>query len=124
MGIKQFEVVYIDKFEDLLSADLFRDQVRKRFGLRTQEIARMSSGLPVVVKKNLDFEKANLYRSAIRSAGGICWVQEHGPSGKHSERRLDKRRDILDRRTCFRASSTFPDRRRSCGRRGVDKHFR
>ncbi len=124
MGTNFFEVIYIDNFEDLLSADLFRDQVRKRFKLKTEEIARMSSGLPVVVKRNLSFEQANLYRSAIRSAGGVCWIQERGPSGKYSERRRTKRRENLDRRTCYRASSTFPDRRRSCGRRGSDKHFR
>ncbi len=107
-----------------MSADLFRDQVRKRFKLKTEEIARMSSGLPVVVKRNLSYEQANLYRSAIRSAGGVCWIQERGPNGKYSERRRTKRRENLDRRTCYRASSTFPDRRRSCGRRGSDQHFR
>jgi len=114
-----YEVVYIDKFDDLLAAELFRDQVRKRFNLNTEQLSRLSTGLPVIVKKRINFDEAQNYRIAIQKAGGVCWVQELDPDGKHFERRQTERRR-LRRRNAFRASSKFPDRRNIRGRRSTD----
>ena len=116
-----YEVVYVDKFDDLLAAELFRDQLRKRFNLNAEHLNRLSSGLPVVVKKHVGFDEAERYHSAIREAGGVCWIQEQGPNGKHWERRRSQRRGRLERRTAFRASAILPDRRSGrVGRRSVD----
>lgn len=120
MSNKLYEVVYIDKFDDLLAAELFRDQVRKRFKLASDQLTRLSTGLPVVVKKRLSFDEAQQYRTAIKQAGGVCWVQELGPNNKHFERRQGERRLTVPRRSAYRASSRFPDRRRSRGRRSTD----
>jgi hypothetical protein len=117
---KLYEVVYVDKFDDLLAAELFRDQVRKRFGLDSEKLPRLSTGLPVVVKKRIRYDEAQRYHAAIRKAGGICWVQELGPNGGHFERRQNQRRRPSERRTAFRASSLFPDRRHTGGRRTID----
>ena len=120
MSERLYEVVYVDKFDDLLAAELFRDQVRKRFKLNTEQLGRLSTGLPVVVKKRIGFDEAQTYRIAIQNAGGVCWVQELGPSGKHFERRRGERRKPPPRRSAFRASSHLPDRRRASGRRSTD----
>ena len=120
MGERLYEVVYIDKFDDLLAAELFRDQVRKRFKLNTEQLNRLSTGLPVVVKKRISYEEAQTFRLAIKNAGGVCWVQELGADGKHFERRQGDRRGAMSRRAAFRASSKLPDRRRSKGRRSTD----
>ena len=81
---------------------------------------RLSTGLPVVVKKRIPFDLAQRYHAAIRKAGGICWIQELNGKGKHWERRQSQRRKPMERRSAFRASSIFPDRRRSGGRRSTD----
>lgn len=120
MSEKLYEVVYIDKFEDLLAAELFRDQVRKRFRLDPSQLGKLSTGLPVVVKKRVNFTVAESYRTAIKKAGGVCWVQELGPNGEHYERRQGERRKSSHRRSAFRASSRFPDRRQTRGRRYTD----
>jgi hypothetical protein len=117
---KLYEVVYVDKFDDLLAAELFRDQVRKRFRLDTDKLSRLSTGLPVVVKKRIQYDEAQRYHAAIRKAGGICWVQELGPNGEHFERRENQRRRPRERRGAYRASSLFPDRRGRDGRRTTD----
>jgi len=124
MSQGRYEVVYIDKFDNLLAAELFREQIRKRFKLNPTQLARLSCGLPVVVKKQVDLEEAKRYQSAFKRAGGVCWIQALGPDGKHYERRQGVRRQLLDRRTAFRASSVFPDRRQSCGRRSSDRSYR
>lgn len=120
MSSKLYEVVYVDKFDDLLAAELFRDQLRKRFKLDTGGLTRLSTGLPVVVKNRVPFEDAQRYHAAIRKAGGVCWIQELGESGKHAERRQGQRRGRMQRRSAFRASSLYPDRRRTGGRRTID----
>ena len=120
MSEKLYEVVYIDKFDDLLAAELFRDQVRKRFKLDTEQLTRLSTGLPVVVKKKISYQEAVVYHAAIKKAGGVCWIQELGSNGRHFERRQSERRKSVHRRAAFRASSKLPDRRRSRGRRSTD----
>lgn len=115
-----YEVVYVDKFDDLLAAELFRDQVRKRFKLDADKLSRMSTGLPVVVKKNISLDTAQRYHAAIRKSGGICWIQELDGNGRHFERRQSQRRAPKERRSAYRASSIFPDRRRNRGRRTED----
>ena len=120
MSAKLYEVVYVDKFDDLLAAELFRDQLRKRFNLNTEGLSRLSTGLPVVVKKKVPFEDAQRYHAAIRKAGGICWIQELDGNGRHFERRQSQRRMRSERRSAYRASSMYPDRRRVYGRRTLD----
>lgn len=120
MSQKLYEVVYVDKFDDLLAAELFRDQVRKRFKLEPEKLARLSTGLPVVVKKRISLDEAQRYHAAIRKAGGVCWMQELDKNGRHYERRQAQRRKLSERRSAYRASSLFPDRRRGHNRRSTD----
>ncbi len=120
MSSKLYEVVYVDKFDDLLAAELFRDQLRKRFKLNPEGLSRLSTGLPVVVKKKIPFDDAQRYHAAIRKAGGICWIQELDGKGRHFERRKSQRRYNDERRSAYRASSMYPDRRRTRGRRTID----
>lgn len=115
-----YEVVYIDKFEGQPDADLCRQRIGRCFRLSHDALARLSSGSPVVVKKNIGLDEANRYAAAIESAGGVCWVQELDAQGSHHERRQQQRREVLDRRDQYRGSSIQPDRRGSCGRRSTD----
>lgn len=117
---KAYEVVYIDKFSDMNSAELARENLRRRFGLNDQMISTLSCGVPIVVKKDISLEEAQKFENAIKDSGGVCWIQEMAPDGAFHERRHSSRRTILDRRESFRGSSILPDRRYGMGRRSED----
>ena len=121
MKSSSYEVVYIDKFTDMVEAGIVRDNLQKTFGLKPKHIVALSSGRPVVIKKRINFDEALRYKAAVDSAGGVAWVQELGSDGTHIERRQTGRRQLKDRRAVFRASSILPDRRQSCGRRSTDR---
>jgi len=124
MNNELFDVVYIDTFDDLLAAEIFRHQIRQRFGLSEQQLHRLSSGHPTQIKRAVGYETALQYRNAIEAIGGVCWIQSINPLGQLIERRGSSRRKLFDRRTAYRASSSFPDRRRTTGRRSSDRRYR
>lgn len=115
-----YEVVYIDKFKGLPSAGLLRERIGKAFGLSEKNLARISSGTPVVIKKRVGLEEAKKYQQAIRDLAGVCWIQSLDAEGGHRDRRQQNRRAVLDRRSDYRGSSILPDRRSDCGRRSSD----
>ncbi|NIB43279.1 hypothetical protein HBA55_26970 [Pseudomaricurvus alkylphenolicus] len=117
-----YEVVYIDKFEDITEATVARESLKSRFGLNDHMLSTLSSGVPVVVKKNVDLEEARRFEQAIKDSGGVCWVQEMAPDGRFHERRLEQRRKQQDRRHQVRGSAIVPDRRSGKGRRTLDPH--
>lgn len=121
MSASQYEVVYIDKFTDMVEAAIVKDNLQKTFGLKPDHLQKLASGKPVVIKKQVNFDEANRYKAAVDSAGGVAWVQELGPDGEHVERRQSGRRQLKDRRAVFRASAILPDRRQNCGRRSTDR---
>lgn len=116
-----YEVLYVDKFSDLVEAAVVNDTLRKTFGLNHRHLLKLSAGTPVVIKKKVGIEEAERYKGIVMDAGGVAWIQELGPEGEHLERRQEKRRSILDRRTVYRASSIVPDRRQDMGRRSTDR---
>ena len=117
---QQYEVLYIDKFTDAAKADYARNNLRQAFNLQEHHINRLSTGEPVVIKKKVTYEEALKYRAAVVDAGGVAWVQPLDANGEHIERRQNKRRQLIDRRSHYRASSIQPDRRQNCGRRSSD----
>lgn len=117
---QHYEVLYIDKFTDVAVAEYAKNNLRKLFQLDDKHIQRLSSGEPVVIKKDIDLDEAVKYRQAIAQAGGVAWVQSLNELGLHQERRKGKRRQLLDRRGSYRGSSIQPDRRETCGRRSTD----
>ncbi|MGH1472270.1 MAG: hypothetical protein ACRBCS_13850 [Cellvibrionaceae bacterium] len=121
MNTNQYEVVYLDKFTNAVEAKTASKKLQQTFGLAESHIEKMSSGEPVVIKKQVDLEEANRYQEAVKKAGGVAWIQEVGEDGFHQERRKGARRVTLDRRAVYRASSILPDRRGSCGRRSTDQ---
>jgi len=114
---KAYEVVYIDKFSDVASAELARENLKRTFGLNDQMISALSCGVPIVVKKGICWDEAQKFEHAIKHSGGVCWVQEMSPEGGFHERRYEFRRHKLDRRETVRGSSILPDRRYGLGRR-------
>jgi len=121
MSSKHYEVVYIDKFSDIAKAEMARDLLRQRFHLDDLSLDKLSCGQPVVVKRLVPLDDAQKFESAIKQAGGTCWVQEVPSDGVHTERRELVRRQKIDRRGTYRGSSILPDRRQSCGRRSSDR---
>jgi hypothetical protein len=121
---KAYEVVYIDKFSDMASAELARESLKRTFGLNDQVISTLSSGVPIVVKKDISWEEAQKFEQAIKHSGAMCWVQEMSPDGGFHERRHELRRSALDRRETVRGSSILPDRRYGIGRRSdeIQRH--
>lgn len=119
-GHKAYEVVYIDKFSDMASAELARENLRRTFGLNDHMLSALSCGMPIVVKKGISLDEAQKFEHAIKGSGGVCWIQEMSPDGSFHERRHEARRHTLDRRGSFRGSSILPDRRYGMGRRSAD----
>lgn len=117
---QQYEVLYIDKFTDAAKAEYARENLRATFHLSEQHLDRLATGEPVIIKKNINLDKALRYRQAVVDAGGVAWVQALDVQGEHWERRQNNRRQLTDRRTVYRASSIQPDRRQNCGRRSTD----
>lgn len=118
---QNYEVLYVDKFQNAQEAAATRQCLSKTFGLQPHQWDRLASGNPVVVKKGVPYEEAERYLNAIAEAGGTAWVQKLGPDGNHIERRKTNRRQLFDRRAVYRASAIQPDRRQSRGRRSTDK---
>jgi hypothetical protein len=112
MDSQKYEIVYIDKFIDIVEAEIARDALRQRFHLSEKIVERLSSGMPVVIKKSVDLHEAERYQQAIKEAGGVCWVQQMTPDCAHHERRLFNRRMKSCRRNEVRSSSIVPDRRK------------
>jgi len=121
MSSKHYEVVYIDKFSDIAQAEMSRDLLRQKFHLDDTSLNKLSCGQPVVVKRMVPLGDAQKFESAIKEAGGTCWVQEVPSDGSHVERRELVRREKIDRRGSYRGSSILPDRRQTCGRRSADR---
>lgn len=114
-----YEVIYIDKFFDIAEAEIVRQGLQKHFHLDEKTIEYMSTGKPVVIKKNVDRNAAERLKSVVDTIGGTCWVQEVSLSRHVRERRLRQRRQLISRRKNIRASSILPDRRIK-GRRSDD----
>lgn len=121
MDSMQYEVVYVDKFSNAAEAQAAIQKLRQTFGLADSHIQHLSSGEPVVIKKQIDLAEATRYQEAVKSAGGVAWIQEVDENGFHHERRKGPRRILFDRRSLYRASSIVPDRRANCGRRSTDQ---
>ena len=111
MDALNYEIIYVDKFKDVAAADITRSALKQRFHLSDHIVARLSSGMPVVIKKDVGLAEAERYQQVITETGGVCWVQKMSPDGAHHERRLFGRRLTKNRRNDERGSSIIPDRR-------------
>lgn len=116
-----YDVIYIDKFTDVIAARLFRTFAKTRFNLTDAQLDKLSTGRPVVVKKRISRTIAKQYHRAFLKMGGVCWIQPSQHADQHFERRLITRRQPLDRREAYRPSTAFRNRRRNKGRRNTDK---
>lgn len=117
----RYEVVYIDKFTDLATAEVARRALQQRFKMSDEVLQRLSRGKPVVIKKGIPFEEAERYERAVKDAGCLCWIQKMTPDLEHHERRLSNRRSNVERRREHRSSSIQPDRRMNKARRSEDR---
>ncbi|MGH1472271.1 MAG: hypothetical protein ACRBCS_13855 [Cellvibrionaceae bacterium] len=120
MSDQMYDVVYIDKFTDVIAARLFRTFAKTRFNLSNTQLDRLSSGKPIVVKRRISRDKAKEYHRAFIKMGGVCWIQPTQEEGQYWERRAISRRKPLDRRESYRPSTSFRNRRRNKGRRNSD----
>ena len=118
-----YDVVYIDKFTDVIAARLFRTFAKTRFNLSNAQLDRLSTGKPVVVKKRISRDLAKKYHRAFLQVGGVCWIQPSSESGDRWERRAIARRKPTDRRETYRPSTAYRNRRRSKGRRNSDQRY-
>jgi len=69
------------KGEVLIGHDVERvkQNLAKKFKLSSLVIERLFSGEPVVVKKNIERQKALKYREAFRQAGAVCTIEWMDP---------------------------------------------
>lgn len=106
-----YEVLYVDKFADPAHSHSVMQKLEHLFQLNPKTQQRLTSGMPVVIKKHIDRIMAERFHHIITSAGGTGWVQELSPFGFHVERRYGTRRNLIARRAARRESSIQPDRR-------------
>jgi len=67
---------------------------------------------------------ASPIHAAICDAGGTCWIEEMTVGQSYTDRRHERRRELLDRRSNYRGSAIVPDRRQGGGRRSSDEYMR
>ena len=120
MGNELYEVVYIDKFERRAEANEVGWRFRRLFGLNNQTLAKLGSGNPVILKKNIPLNIATQLQHLVEAIGGVCWVQQVPVKGAPHERRRHERRQLQDRRGAVRADALVSDRRINPGRRSTD----
>jgi len=111
MGEKIYQVLYADKFVDVMEAAVTAKSLRRLFGLDDKVAARLASGRPVVVKMNAPYAVASPIHAAICDAGGTCWIEEMTVGQSYTDRRHERCRELLDRRSNYRGSAIVPDRR-------------
>ncbi|TQV84116.1 hypothetical protein FKG94_05485 [Exilibacterium tricleocarpae] len=120
MDSKLYEVVYIDKFDQREEASAVGWRFRRLFGLDNRTIAKLGSGKPIILKKNIPFNMAAQLKRLVEAIGGVCWVQPVPKNGAGHERRRLQRRRQSNRRGGQRADSALAERRISPGRRSTD----
>ena len=128
---KNYRILFSGDILPGKDSDQVRADVGKLFGFAADnpdhqaKLDKLFSGRTVVIKQNLDERGAHNYQQAMTKAGAIALVDQieikqeksTGPGGV--ERRKHARR-IKERRETARPHNTFPDRRKSKGRRQND----
>ena len=112
----KLDIVFIDKYIDPAKSLELLNTLQKKFMFGEAVKRQLASGIPVVIKHDIDADTAHKIVDYITGLGGDCWVQTTSDEG-YSDRRDQNRRHTIDRRLLHRGWAILPDRRRSRERR-------
>lgn len=85
MTERRFDIVFDGNIIDGTNLPDVKSNLQSLFKLDDKEIARLFSGQPVIIKKNLDRQTASQYQKAITQAGAKIQLILHQPETQHSK---------------------------------------
>ena len=74
--MKQFNVVFGGAVSDVRNVEEVKKNLAALFKAEPNKIDQLFEAPKVVLKRNIDYEQAMKYQSALRRAGAVCDVQE------------------------------------------------
>lgn len=74
--MKQYTIYFSGQALEGFSIDQVKQNLAKLFKLDDTKIARLFTGKPVIIKKNLDIEKAKQYQAALLKAGAKIQIKQ------------------------------------------------
>ena len=78
MADKRYSVIFTGRIVDGAEPAAVKANLAKLFRVDAERVESMFAGKPLVIKKNLDAEKARGYRDALAKAGAAVSVVEEG----------------------------------------------
>ena len=78
MADKRYSVIFTGRIVDGAEPAAVKAKLAKLFRVDAERVESMFAGKPLVIKKNLDAEKARSYRDALAKAGAAVSVVEEG----------------------------------------------
>lgn len=78
MADKRYSVIFTGRIVDGAEPAAVKANLAKLFRVDAERVESMFAGKPLVIKKNLDAEKARSYRDALAKAGAAVSVVEEG----------------------------------------------
>lgn len=75
MSEEQFEIALLGTIREGADAEAVKARIGKMFNADSAKVEQLLSGRRVVIKKNVDQQTAEKYRSALDSAGAECEVR-------------------------------------------------
>ncbi len=79
MADQRFAVVFSGQLVDGAERDSVRDNLAKLFKVEPAKVAKMFTGKPVLIKKDLDEAKAKNYKAALAKAGAVAEIVANDP---------------------------------------------
>ena len=74
--MNQYQLVFNGTISDGHKLDQVKRNLASLFKINEAKVDQMFDRLPIVVKKNVDYDSAMKYQHALRKAGAICQLEE------------------------------------------------
>lgn len=74
--MNQYQLVFNGTISEGQNLDKVKRNLASLFKINEAKVDQMFDRLPIVVKKNVDYDSAMKYQHALRKAGAICQLEE------------------------------------------------
>ncbi len=111
-----YRVILFNQFKHNGSESEIRQRVAERFNLSEQDIARIFSSRPIVIRNNVDAKSAFKLHITLNEIGALSYIEpmpeiDDTDDAGYIERRNEQRREDKERRAQSRLGQAMPDRR-------------
>lgn len=102
MKEKKYKVVFTGELSEGLDPEDVKKRISSRFKMTPEKTEKLFRGSPVVVKKNLDLERAHTYKRAFKKEGAICRISGDGLSSAvfKKKQEYNASKSAVGRMTC------------------------